>query len=237
MPDTAAHLAAATPRQLATRIQTSALTGVEKRVLLWMARRLPAWVTSDRLTVLALVSMAGAGLSYWLASITPLGLVLASACLAVNWFGDSLDGTLARVRQQERPRYGYYVDHVLDAAGAVFLFAGLGLSGHMAPWVAAGLLVAYFLLCVEVYLAAHTVGRFEMSFFKMGPTELRLLLVAGNVTLLVNPDALAFGGALSLFDAGGVLGIAGLVVTFLYSAVRHTLALYRAEPLPLRDRS
>lgn len=237
MPETAAHFAAGTPRRLASRIQASALSRIEKRVLVWMAERLPPWVTSDRLTALALVSMAGAGLSYWLASATPLGLVLASACLAVNWFGDSLDGTLARVRHQERPRYGYYVDHVLDAVGAVFLFGGLGLSGYMAPWVAAGLLVAYFLLCVEVYLAAHTVGRFEMSFFKIGPTELRLLLVAGNVALLVNPHASVFGGALRLFDVGGLLGIAGLAMTFLYSAARHTLALSRAEPLPSRDRS
>jgi phosphatidylglycerophosphate synthase len=212
-----------------TRVQENVLAAAERRALIWLAHRMPASINSDHLTLLALAAMAGAGLSYWLASVTPLGLLLVVVCLALNWFGDSLDGTLARVRNRQRPRYGYYVDHVVDAVGAVFLFGGLALSGHMSPWVAAVLLLAYFLVCLEVYLAAHSVGRFQMSFLQMGPTELRLLLAAGNLTLFFNPTASAFGGAIGLFDLGGLVGAAGLFAAFLYSAVRNTRQLYREE--------
>ena len=121
---------------------TSILAPIEKRTLIWLAHRLPAWVNSDHLTALALAAMLFAGLSYWLASVTPAGLFLVVACLAVNWFGDSLDGTLARVRCHQRPRYGFYVDHVVDAVGAVFLFGGMGLSGYMSPLVSLILLAA-----------------------------------------------------------------------------------------------
>jgi len=217
-----------------SRVQDSILSGLEKRVLLWLAARMPPPVNSDHLTLLALISMLGAGLSYWLASLTPAGLLLVIVFLALNWFGDSLDGTLARVRGQQRPRYGYYVDHVVDAFGALFLFGGLALSGYMSPGVAAVLLIAYFLVCLEVYLAASSVGRFQMSFFSMGPTELRLALAAGNVVLFMNPTASAFGGSVMLFDAGGAIGAAGLLATCIYSAVRNTRELYRAEPLPPR---
>src|SRR6478735_7449590 len=112
----------------ATRVLTSVLAPLEKRVLVAMARRIPARINSDHLTGLALVAMLGAGASYWLASVTRIGLFLAVVCLALNWLGDSLDGTLARVRNHQRPRYGFYVDHVVDALGALLLFAGLGLS-------------------------------------------------------------------------------------------------------------
>jgi phosphatidylglycerophosphate synthase len=220
-----------------TRIQESVLARAEKRALIWMALRLPSRVNSDHLTVLALAAMIGVGLSYWLARVTPAGLLLGVALLAANWFGDSLDGTVARVRRLERPRYGYYVDHVVDAIGTLALFGGLALSGFMAPWIAALLLIAYLLVCLEVYLAAHSLGRFQMSFFRMGPTELRLLLAAGNITLFFNPTAGLMNGALSLFDVGGLIGAAGLLVTFLVSAVQNTRTLYRSERLPsLRQR-
>jgi phosphatidylglycerophosphate synthase len=221
----------------AARIQTSVLSDLERRALVWIAHRLPRAVTSDHLTALALAGMAMVGLSYWLASVSPAGLVLAVAGLAVNWFGDSLDGTVARVRQHQRPRYGYYVDHVVDALGAVLLFAGLGLSGYMSAPVAGGLLVAYLLVCIEVYLATHSLGRFQMSFFGMGPTELRLVLAAGSLVLLVHPDAVLFGRVFRLFDVGGLAGAAGLLATFVVSAARNTRALYRAEPVPLRRAS
>src|SRR6266852_5641160 len=130
--------------------------------------------------------------SYRLARVTPLGLLLVVVCLAVNWFGDSLDGTLARVRQQQRPRYGFYVDHVVDVFGALFLLGGLGVSGHMSPLIALGLLAAYLMVCVETFLATHTLGTFKMSYFKIGPTELRILLAVGSLTLLVHPLADVF---------------------------------------------
>ena len=213
-------------------IQGSILTSLERRTLLWLAARLPAWINSDHLTLLALVSMAGVGASYWLSSVTPAGLLLVVICLALNWFGDSLDGTLARLRQQQRPRYGYYVDHVVDAFGTLFLFSGLALSGWMSPLVAATLLAAYFAVCLETYLAAHSLGDFEMSFLGLGPTELRILLAVGNVALLVHPTTTLFGWTFKLFDVGGVAGAAGLVLTFACLAVRHTRALYRMEPRP-----
>lgn len=218
----------------ATRVLSSVLSPLEKRTLIWLASRMPARVNSDHLTGLALVAMLGAGLSYWLASVTTVGLWLVVVCLAVNWFGDSLDGTVARVRQHQRPRYGYYVDHVVDAFGALFLFGGLALSGYMSPPIAFGLLVAYFMLCIEVYLAAHSVGEFKITHFNLGPTELRIILAIGNLVLLVHPHATIFGETYRLFDVGGVIGIAGLFFTLVVSAVRNTRTLYRAEPIPGR---
>src|SRR3990170_5368257 len=161
----------------ATRVLTGVLSPIEKRCLIWLASRLPACINSDHLTALALVAMLGAGLSYWLAGVVPLvGLLLVNVCLAINWFGDSLDGTLARGRNRQRPRYGFYVDHVVDAFAVAFLVGGMALSGFMSPYVALGLLVAYFMLSIEVYLATYALGTFTISYFKIGPTELRILL-------------------------------------------------------------
>jgi phosphatidylglycerophosphate synthase len=216
----------------ATRVLTSVLAPLEKRVLVTMARRMPARINSDHLTGLALVAMLGAGASYWLASVTPIGLFLAVACLALNWFGDSLDGTLARVRNHQRPRYGFYIDHVVDAFGALFLFVGLGLSSYMSPAVAGALLIAYLMLTIEVMLATHTLGMFTISYFKMGPTELRILLAIGTLVLLVHPTAVIFGHSFKLFDVGGVCGVMGLFVTLIVSSVRNTRKLYLAEPIP-----
>jgi phosphatidylglycerophosphate synthase len=149
----------------------------------------------------------------------------------LNWFGDSLDGTLARVRERQRPRYGFYVDHVLDACGSVFVFGGLALSGYMSERVAVGLLVVYFLLSIEIYLATYTVGKFHLSFAAFGPTELRLLLVAGNIALLSKPNVILAGKQYLLFDVGGAIGIAGMSIALLWSIVKHTVYLYRVERL------
>jgi archaetidylinositol phosphate synthase len=216
----------------ARRSLTSMLAPLEKRTLLWLAARLPWWLNSDHLTALALAAMLLAGLSYWLARASRAGLLLVVVCLAVNWFGDSLDGTLARVRQHQRPRYGFYVDHVVDAAGAVFLLGGLGLSGYMSPMVALALLVTYLLLLVETFLATYTLGTFTMSYFKVGPTELRILLAIGNLVLLVHPMAEIFGRRYLLFDVGGVIATGGMLLTLIIAAASHTRALYVAEPLP-----
>ena len=218
----------------ATRSLTSVLAPIEKRTLVWLANRLPGWINSDHLTALALAAMVMGGLSYWRASVTPELLLLVVACLAVNWFGDSLDGTLARVRGHQRPRYGFYVDHVVDAVGALFLFAGLGLSGYMGPFVATGLLVAYLLLLVETFLATHTLGTFKMSHFMVGPTELRMLLAIGNLVLLTHPTADIFGRQYRLFDVAGVVGIGGMLFTLARAVATNARALYLAEPLPVR---
>ena len=227
-------LNAATPYRDPHRHLDSVLAPLERRTLRWLAERMPRSVHSDHLTALALCAMAGAGLCYWWAATNPLGLVAASVCLAINWFGDSLDGTLARVRACPRPRYGYYVDHVVDEIGAVFLLGGLAVSGYMSPWVAAAVLIAYFMLCIEVYLAAHVLDTFRMTFFKMGPTELRVVLAIGNMVALVRPVVSPLGEPMLLFDAGGVAAAAGLALTWIVSAVTSTRRLYRLEPLPDR---
>lgn len=216
----------------ATRVLTSLTGPLEKRALIWMARRLPRAVNSDHLTALALVSMFGAGLSYWLASRTPWGLLLASVCLAINWFGDSLDGTVARVRRCERPRYGYYVDHVLDAIGFGALFGGLVLGGFMSPLIGLGFLSAYYLLVAEISMATHARGTFRMSFGQVGPTELRILLAVGTLQLMRSAFVTPFGHSFLLFDVGGAVGIAGLLLTFVVSAVSNGVALYKEERLP-----
>ena len=218
----------------ARRSYTGLLTGIERRVLVWMAERMPHAVNSDHLTALALVSMLLAGLSFAVSSRYPTALVAVAGCLALNWFGDSLDGTLARVRNHQRPRYGFYVDHILDAFGVLFVFGGLAISGHMTPLVAAGFLVAYYILAIEVYLATYCLGTFRMSFWGWGPTELRILLAAGALALLVKPVVTIAGVSLRLFDAGGVVAIAGLLLTAIVSITSNTRALYQAEPVPDR---
>jgi phosphatidylglycerophosphate synthase len=218
------------PRE--TRIQASLLAGIEKRCLIWMAERLPAWVGSDHLTALGAIAMLGAGVAFWMAPGRPLALLAVVFFLAVNWFGDSLDGTLARVRHQERPRYGFYVDHVLDVIGILFLFSGLVAGGFMTPIVGAAFLIAYYLLTIEIALATHTVGTFRISYWKMGPTEMRILLAVGTLQLLRSADVVLFGNRVLLFDVGGAVAIAGLVATFIASAVSNTRKLYRLEPLP-----
>ena len=220
----------------ANRVIVSVLAPAERKTLQFLAARMPARVNSDHLTALALAAMLGAGLSFWLARFSPVGFVLVVICLALNWFGDSLDGTLARYRSHQRPRYGYYVDHVVDAFGALFLFGGLAASGFMSPLVAMGLLVGYLMLSAEIYLAAHVLGEFKITHFQMGPTELRILLAIGTLFLFVKPFVVLFGQSYRLFDVGGVVGIAGMFVTLLVSAVSHTRTLYLAEPLPGRER-
>jgi phosphatidylglycerophosphate synthase len=220
------------PREI--RVHTSLLAAVEKRCLIWMATRLPATINSDHLTAFGAAAMLGAGLCYWVAPSAPVALWGVVLMLAVNWFGDSLDGTLARVRHHERPRYGFYVDHVLDAVGILFLIAGLMLGGFMSLLVGAAFLVAYYLLTNEIALATHTVGTFRISYWKFGPTELRILLAAGTIQLLRSPEVSLFGMRVLLFDVGGAVAAAGLLATFIVSAIRNTRTLYRAEPLPER---
>ncbi len=216
----------------ASRAQVSFLAPIEKKCLVWMAQRAPRWINSDHLTLLGLAALLGAGLSYWYARSHKSGLLLVILFLALNWLGDSLDGTLARVRQQQRPRYGFYVDHVVDAFGTFFLMGGLALSGYMAHGIALGLLLAYFMLSIEVYLATYTIGTFHLSFWKFSPTELRILLMVGNVALLKWPMARLMGHSWRLFDVGGAIGIAGMSLMLLAAVVRHTMHLYRAERLP-----
>jgi phosphatidylglycerophosphate synthase len=216
----------------AKRIQQSFLATVEKRALVWLAARTPSWVNSDHLTILGLAAMAGAGAGYWWSRWNRAGLLAVVLCLALNWLGDSLDGTLARFRNCPRPRYGFYVDHVVDAFSALFLLGGLAVSGYISPWLALGLLVAYLMLSIEVYLASYTLGDFRISYFRMGPTELRILLSTGNVALLWKPIAHLAGRSYRLFDVGATIGISGMMLVLLISVAQNTGRLFRREPLP-----
>jgi len=214
----------------AIRMQYSISSRVERKTLAWLAARLPAWVNSDHLTLLGFVAMFGAGASYALARFHAAGLLLAAVFLAVNWFGDSLDGTVARLRNRQRPRYGFYVDHMIDTFGGFFLIGGLAISGIVHWPIALGMLIAYLMLSIEVYLAAYTLGEFRLSFGIFGPTELRILLALGNVVLWMNP-AMRVMGSRQLFDVGGVVAIAAMAVMLVVSAAGNTARLYRAETL------
>jgi archaetidylinositol phosphate synthase len=211
------------------REHTSVLAESEKRLLVHIAGRLPRWINSDHLTMLGAVAMAGVGACFWIGGTA---LLLVIPFLVVNWFGDSLDGTLARVRNQQRPRYGYYVDHVLDAVGFACLFGGLMLGGHMSLTMGLAFLAAYYLLVVEISLATHARGTFKLAFLKVGPTELRILLAAGTLQLMRNDFASIFGRQWLLFDVGGAVAIAGFLLAFVVGAIRNGVALYREERLP-----
>lgn len=211
----------------------SILAEVEKRALIRMAARLPQRINADHLTALGLLAMVGVGASYWASRWNELALLGAVAGLALNWFGDSLDGTVARVRNHQRPRYGFYVDHVVDITSMLLLCSGLALSPHMSPVPALLLLAAYLMVSAEAFLATHACGVFRISLLKVGPTELRILLAVGTLRLLTNGSEVELlGRPWLLFDVGGVVAAVGLFGALAFSSIRNGLALYRAEPLP-----
>lgn len=212
----------------ARRVQESVLAVAEKRALVWMAGRTPTWINSDHLTLLGFLAQAMAGVSYALARGNRYWLLAGIGFIALNWLGDSLDGTLARVRRRQRPRYGYYVDHILDSFGALFLMGGLALSGYMHPWIAMGLLIAFLLLSIQSYLATHALGEFRLSFWSLGPTEIRIALVIGNLALLRWPRVL---GHYRLFDVGGVVGLIGMAAILIFFTAKNTRRLYMEERL------
>jgi len=217
----------------APRVVAGVVTAAEIRLVVRIAKRMPAWINSDHMTALGAVAMLLAGLSYWLSRWHPVGLILVIVFLAINWFGDGLDGTMARVRGHQRPRYGFYVDHVVDAIGTVALVGGMALSGYMNPLIALTLLVVYSTLAIEAYLATYTRGVFQISFWGFSPTELRIVIAMGNLRLLLlRPTVALFGHIFLLFDVGGVVAIVLMTVALIVAVVRNTRALYREEPLP-----
>lgn len=215
----------------ALRVNEALTAAIERRALVWMAKRAPGWVTSDQLTVLGLSAQVGAGLFYALARFDRRALLLVILCIALNWLGDSLDGTLARVRGQQRPRYGFYVDHIVDIFGATAMMCGLGCSGFVHWQTTMAMLIAFLLLSGESYLATYTLSRFELSQGVLGPTEIRILLIIGNLALLRSPYAVLFGHRLLLFDVGGAIAAVSMLGMVVMVSVRHTAQLYREEPL------
>jgi archaetidylinositol phosphate synthase len=216
----------------ARRVNQALTASIEKRALHWMAERAPRWVTSDQLTLLGLSAQVAAGTCYGLSRYNRFALLGVILCLALNWLGDSMDGTLARVRQQQRPRYGFYVDHVVDIFGSVALMCGLACSGFLHWQIAIAMLIAFLLLSSESYLATYTLGCFELSQGIFGPTEIRILLIVGNLALLRSPYSILFGHRMLLFDLGGTIAAVCMFAMAIYVAIRHTAQLYRQEPLP-----
>jgi archaetidylinositol phosphate synthase len=216
----------------ARRVNQALTASLEKRALQYMAEQAPAWVSSDRLTLLGLGAQIGAGFCFAWSRYNRHALILVIVCVVLNWLGDSLDGTLARVRRQQRPRYGFYVDHMVDIFGSVALMCGLGYSGLLHWQTAIAMLIAFLLLSSESYLATYTLSRFELSQGIFGPTEIRILLIVGTLALLHNPYATLFGHKMLLFDLGGTIAAVSMFAMAISVTVRHTAELYRQEPLP-----
>jgi archaetidylinositol phosphate synthase len=223
------HDEARRPGREMLRVQESWVAAAEKRALLWLAARTPDRIGPDHLTVLGLLAQIAAGAFYAAAAWNRYALLAVIAFLTLNWLGDSLDGTLARVRQRQRPRYGFYVDHMVDTFGALALMGGLALSGYMHPVIAIGLLIAFLVLSIQSYLATYALGEFRISFWRFGPTELRILLSVGNLALFWKPVVHCLGGKFRLFDAGGVIGLAGMGLMVIAFTAQNTIRLYREE--------
>jgi phosphatidylglycerophosphate synthase len=215
----------------AVRRQESLLAPLERRCLHWLASRLPSWAGPDHLTLLGFAALFFAGISYASAAWWPPALLLVNLWLAVNWFGDSLDGTVARLRNRQRPRYGFYVDHMVDSFGALFLIGGMACSGYISLWVAGTLLVSFLLLSINSYLATYTRGTFHLSIWGFSPTEIRILLALGNVVALWKPQVTVFDIPTRFFEVGGVIAAVCMAVVLLVSVAQNTAALYREEKL------
>jgi len=216
----------------ATREPSFLLAGPEKRLLEWIAGRLPRRILPDDLTALGVVAAIGVAVAYQLANDSLAWLWVASTLLVVQWFGDSLDGTLARVRKIERPTYGYYLDHLVDAIATAAIGIGLGLSPLMLLSIGTLIVVAYLILSINVYLESFAFNRFSIGYGYVGPTEIRLILIALNtvVALGAGLDFVIADLQLTVFDVIG-LAIAGTMIALLlgraYSNLRE---LARKEP-------
>src|SRR5207302_385406 len=213
----------------ARRELTFLLAEPERRLLRGIATRLPRWVTSDGLTALGVVGALGTGAAYALSTLSVAWLWAASAMLVVQWFGDSLDGTVARVRRTERPRYGYYLDHIVDAFSTAAIGAGIGLSPYVNLGVALAGVLAYLILSINIYLESQAFGVFRLGYSQIGPTEARIVLVAANVALALSGP----GAAVVPVATGAAAALAvGMFVMVAVRIGRNLSALGRLEPPP-----
>ncbi len=220
----------------ATREPSFLLAKPEKRLLRWIAARLPRWILPDDLTALGVLAALGVCVAYQLSNDSIDFLWLASGLLVLQWLGDSLDGTLARVRGIERPTYGYYLDHLVDAIATAAIGIGLGLSPLMLLSIGTLIVVAYLILSINVYLESYAFGRFSIGYGYIGPTEVRLILIALNtvVALGAGLDFVVADLELTVFDLIG-LAIAGTMITLLIGrGARNLRELARKEPAARR---
>ena len=228
MGEPAAHADRPDPVRRATFL----LSAPEKRLLEAVARRLPRGLLPDHLTLIGIAGSLLVAAGYVLANRDPGWLWLASGGFLVNWFGDSLDGTVARVRRIQRPRYGYYLDHLTDAFSTLAVGLGLGLSPYMLLAVGLAIVTAYLILSINIYLESQVLGDFRFGYGVVGPTETRLILVGLNTTaVLVGPvPFLVFGVGATVFDLFGVAAVAGMTLMLARRAARNLRRLGRLEP-------
>ena len=213
----------------ARRELTFLLAEPERRLLRAIAARLPQWLTPDGLTALGMVGAVGAGVAYALSTWSAAWLWAASALLVVNWFGDSLDGTLARVRRAERPRYGYYLDHMVDAFSTAAIGAGIGLSPYVNLGVALAGVVAYLILSINIYLESQAFGVFRLGYSRIGPTEARIVLIVANAALALSGPSAA---AVPIATGAVTALVAGMLVMVALRIGRNLTQLARLEPPP-----
>ena len=214
------------------RLAGFALARFEAWSLPKLAAALPAWVMPDHLTGLGLLASTGIAVSYMLSNRDPVWLWVASGLLVVHWYGDSLDGTVARYRKIERPRYGFYLDHLTDAYSTLAIGLGLGFSPYMLLSVGLAITIGYLLLSVNVYLETHVFGEFKLGHGIVGPTEARVLLIALNTgAALIGPLRFYVGGVpFTPFDVLGLIGVVGMVFLLLGRATRNLKTLAALEP-------
>ena len=208
------------------------LARAEARALEWIAKRLPKRVMPDHLTALGVLAAVAIAAAYVLSNQSPVWLWAASGLLVVHWLGDSLDGTLARVRKAQRPTYGYYLDHLVDAVATALIGIGLGLSPHMLLSTGLAIVVVYLVLSINTYLETYAFGVFRLGYGRVGPTELRLVLIGLNPALALGAGlgASVAGVDLTVLDAIG-LGAAGVMVAALVArAARNLRVLAAREP-------
>ncbi len=226
-------------KEKSKRIQTSFLNAVEKKALVWLAERQPRWVTSDMLTVVGFLGAVIIAVGFILSNVNVNFLWLASFGFVVNWYGDSLDGTLARVRNTQRPVYGFYIDHTTDAINEVLMFLGAGMTPFMHFGLAAVILVIYLMLTLNVTMNAHLKGEFRLTYAKLGPTEFRLICILANVLIIcIKPlqefsrEIMWFGSTVSLhlLDVVGVVIFIVLVIIYCTTIFQDGRAYAKADP-------
>ena len=194
-------------KEQSKRIQTSFLNGIEKKVLVWLAARQPRWVTSDILTIIGVLGAVVVAVGYLLSNYSVQWLWLASFGFLLNWYGDSLDGTLARVRSTQRPIYGFYLDHCVDGVTMAIMCVGAGLSRMLNLYIAMAVLVVYLLLSISVYINAHLKGEFKLTFAGMGPTEFRLIMILVNTLFVYIAPLRTYSVSFEVFNSPVVLGV------------------------------
>jgi len=213
------------------RINDSLLGNLERRTLQWFAGKMPGWVTPDILTGIGLIATIIIFCGYWLSNVCPGFLWLASFGFLLNWFGDSLDGTLARYRKIERPKFGFYIDHTVDAIGQIFIIIGLGISPYVTFNVALLAVIGYLLLSVHVYIRTYVMGVFRISYYKMGPTEVRVILVLLNTAMFFAgiPKVEMLSMSFTLYDILMLAATGVMFVLFLVYSVKGAIQLSKSD--------